>query len=511
MDKIKKVFINKLIFEKYRITKRIENGSYSSVFYAQNIINKKIVAAKIQDINSNIDNLEKEAYYLLKLKGIGIPKIYSYGLSGRYKILVEELLGKNLEIIFRESLKKDKNLRLKDMLMVGIQVLDRIKFIHSHNIVHSDIKTNNFLLGNPDNSIIYLIDFGFAKKYRSSRTGNHIQFSFKKYFRGNLQFSSINAMRGIEQTRRDDIISIGYMLIYLYTQYLPWTKLKSKDTYALGQKILKKKNTTSIEVLCKDVPKEMEEFMRYVLSLTFEEEPNYNYLKKLLEIMLNKINKINDLNFTWIKKSDILSKKRIYSKIHTGRKISPFLKIIKNMHSKNKSEEKNYNKSIKDYFKKDTKENDKNNLNCKSLTPVKNNNNNNMNIIKYDLKNNNTNNNINKKNKEIKNIFGFFKKGNEITNNVIKNSFIHNNLYINDYTNNNCITIPNEKKNKDFITNSFPGKKIEKNENIITNWINKINKNNINKKSFDKDNNDLEVEMNFLMYNRNKRHNFSFI
>ena len=110
-----------------------------------------------------MEKLEKEAYYLYLLKGFGIPKIISYGFSGNYNILIEELLGKSLEQLFQENKNKHKIIRLKDMVMAGIQIIERLEFIHSKNIIHMDIKPNNFVVGNPDSSVIYIFDFGFAK------------------------------------------------------------------------------------------------------------------------------------------------------------------------------------------------------------------------------------------------------------------------------------------------------------------------------------------------------------
>ncbi len=213
--------LNRVIFGKFKIIKIQGKGVFSTVFSGKNIKNQMPVAMKIQEISNVLGELDKEAYFLFILKGIGIPKFISYGHYGRYKILVLELLGKKLEILFKENIDKSKIIRLKDMVMAGIQIIDRLKFIHSNNIIHLDLKPKNFLVGKLDNSLIYIIDFGLAKKYRSSRTGNHVKFAINNYFSGNVKFSSPNAMKGIEPSRRDDLESLGYMLIYLYNQKLP--------------------------------------------------------------------------------------------------------------------------------------------------------------------------------------------------------------------------------------------------------------------------------------------------
>ena len=326
-------FSNKIIFGKYKIFKRIGIGIYSNVFSGIIINNLEQIAFKIQEKRELFGQLEKEAFFLLHLKGVGIPKIISYGFSGNYRVLIEELLGKTLEQLFQENKNKSKIIRLKDMLMAAIQIIDRFEFIHSKDIIHLDIKPNNFLVGNPDSSIIYVIDFGFAKKYRSSRTGKHISFSKRKTFAGNLKYSSINAMKGIEPSRRDDLESLGYMLIYLYNQELPWDKIKSKTKEELTRSIYDMKKKFSIKAINQDIPEGMEDYMNYVKSLKFEEDPDYNYLKIIMENMLQKINEVNDLNFSWINESFRNKLNTTYSKLFKKRKVSLFSKLLKNFNS----------------------------------------------------------------------------------------------------------------------------------------------------------------------------------
>ena len=326
-------FQNHIIFQKYRVIKQIGEGAYSKVFSAENIINKHQVALKIQDKRIFFNQLQQEAYYLLLLKGFGIPNLISYGYYKNYNILVEELLGSTLELLFQNNNKKNF---LKDVLMVGIQIIDRLVFIHSKNIIHLDIKPSNFLIGKQDKNVIYMIDFGFAKKFRSSRTGKHIKYAKAKNFKGNLKFSSVNTMEGISPCRRDDLESLGYMLIYLYKKQLPWENLSFKSKEEISQKIYERKKLITMKELCKDMPKEMTEFMNYIKSLKFEEEPKYFYLKELLNIMLNKMKQSNNLDFSWIKKDRFKKIKMSgpLSPFQSKRKVSPFLKIFNKIKQK---------------------------------------------------------------------------------------------------------------------------------------------------------------------------------
>ena len=298
------------------------------------------VAVKIQENLNKIRYLENEAYSLFQFKEIGFPKIFSYGHSGNYGVLVEELLGKTLEEAFKENKNQPKFIRLKDMLLTGIQVIDRIKSIHQKNYLHLDIKPLNFLLGNPDNSIIYIIDFGFAKKYRSSRTGRHSLLVKNKFFRGNLRFSSINTMKGIEPSRRDDLESLGYMLIYLYTQSLPWYNVNCTNCLELSKKIYEIKKLISIKMICEDTPKEMNEYLTYVKSLKFDEEPNYDYLKGLFEFRLLKLYNTKNINFSWINES--LYRKNLLISSLKKRKVSPFSRIFQKINKEKSINDKSY-------------------------------------------------------------------------------------------------------------------------------------------------------------------------
>jgi serine/threonine protein kinase len=106
--------------------------------------------------------------------------------------------------------------------MVAIQALDRLEYIHSKNYIHRDIKPNNFLIGKKNDEIIYLIDFGFARKYRSSKTGKHIKHKFINCVSGSLLYLSLNGIKGYEQSRKDDLESLGYMILFLSLGSLPW-------------------------------------------------------------------------------------------------------------------------------------------------------------------------------------------------------------------------------------------------------------------------------------------------
>ena len=207
---------NHILFKKYQVKKKLGEGAFGDIYLGQQISNKEYVAIKIEYRNIIKPILESESFILYSIAGPGIPEVKSFGKTKKYNILVEPLLGKSLFDIFTEN---HKNMNIIDACLIGKQVIDRIQWIHSKYIVHRDIKPDNFLIGRKDPNVIYLIDFGLSKKYRSTTTGKHIRFGFTGKLTGTVRFASANALRGGEQSRRDDIESIGYMMVYFLKMY----------------------------------------------------------------------------------------------------------------------------------------------------------------------------------------------------------------------------------------------------------------------------------------------------
>ena len=292
-----------VVFKKYRVIKRIGKGAFGSVYLAQKISTKEQVALKVEKSTVSKSVLESEAYLLQIIKGIGIPQVISYGIAKKYKILIEPLLGQSLEDIYNNY---GRHFSLAELCMIAIQVLDRIETLHSQGFIHRDIKPDNMLIGKRDPNIIYLIDYGLSKKYRSTKTKKHIRFSNTGRLTGTLRYASSNALKGSEQSRRDDLISIGYMLIFFLRRELPWQKIRDKNETNRYIKIYKMKKEIKPEILCQGLPNEIVEYMKYVQHLGFEQEPNYNYLRNLFKSILNRLNiEIEGYLFSWIKPSEV--------------------------------------------------------------------------------------------------------------------------------------------------------------------------------------------------------------
>ena len=304
-NEINKTFKSKLIFGKYSIKYLISKGSFGEVYLGTNVLNNKDYAIKMERTSKGESLLKEEAYVLLFLKGPGLPTVITFGISGRYHILIENLLGKSIYNIWLE---KEKKFNIKDTCMFAIQALERVEYVHSKNYLHRDIKPANFLVGNPDQSQIYLIDFGNARKYRSSRTGKHLPFSRNYKIYGTTIFLSLNVLKGIEQTRKDELESLGLVIIYLYKGYLPWSNYKFKDIFQALEKIKAIKENLSMKQICHGLPIEMFEYMNYIKNMNFEDTPDYRYLQSLFLNILKKIGEKNDLFFSWVDKSIVPKK-----------------------------------------------------------------------------------------------------------------------------------------------------------------------------------------------------------
>ena len=344
---------NELIFKKYKTIKKIGIGAFGNIYSVIRIKDKKLFAMKIEKKDIIYKMLESEAYYLFTLQGgYGIPKLITYGISREYNILIETLLDKSLYDIFIST---EKKCNLIDACLIGIQILDILKWIHSKDIIYRDIKPENFLVGIPDPNVIYIVDFGLCKKYRSSKTGKHILPKNTKKFNGTLKFVSSNVLKGKESSRRDDLISLGYMLIYLLKRNLPkessFKDLNKKKYY----EILNFKETNDNGKLFKDLPQEIVEYFNYSRNLKFEQDPDYSYLSSLFKNILFKINlKYKRLTFSWInpEKKELLG----FRKNKFLKKSNLYQRLLRNLEKDRKSSN-NINKK-----------NDKNNAyNCSEI------------------------------------------------------------------------------------------------------------------------------------------------
>ena len=246
----------------YRLGRKIGGGAFGDIYIGTDISSCSLlclvfdcigeeVAIKLESVTSKNPQLgfEYKVYRLLK-GGIGIPSVYYYGVEGTFNVMVMELLGPSLEDLFNYC---NRRFTLKTVCMLAQEMLLRIEFLHSKLFIHRDMKPDNFVIGlGKKANIIHLIDFGLSKRYRNPITKAHIPFSTSfsqltssyrenKSLTGTPRYASLGNHLGMEQSRRDDLESLGYIFLYFLKGKLPWQGLRAETKKEKYSKIMELK------------------------------------------------------------------------------------------------------------------------------------------------------------------------------------------------------------------------------------------------------------------------------
>ncbi|XP_076450327.1 casein kinase I-like isoform X2 [Babylonia areolata] len=283
---------------KFRLGRKIGSGSFGDIYLGTDISNGEEVAIKLECVKTKHPQLHIESkIYRMMQGGVGIPTIKWCGAEGDYNVMVMELLGPSLEDLFNFCSRK---FSLKTVLLLADQLISRIEYIHSKNFIHRDVKPDNFLMGlGKKGNLVYLIDFGLAKKYRDARTHQHIPYRENKNLTGTARYASINTHLGIEQSRRDDMESLGYVFMYFLRGSLAWQGLKAATKRQKYERISEKKMSTPIEELCKGFPSEFATYLNFCRSLRFDDKPDYSYLRQLFRNLFHRQGFTYDYVFDW--------------------------------------------------------------------------------------------------------------------------------------------------------------------------------------------------------------------
>ena len=316
IDKKNPAMMKDLIGDCFVLLHLIGKGSFGQIYISYNLRDNLPVSIKKEDkkpgktpqlkteskIYQTLLNIQADdvsgAKPLSQDEVTGVPKFYGVGELPDCYYMIIDFLGPNLIELFNYC--GCKKFTISTVCLIALQVLNRIENIHKHHYLHRDIKPENFLIGIHEKSnIIYLIDFGLSKRYKNPKTHQHIPYREGRALTGTARYVSINTHMGIEQSRRDDLESIGYMLIYFLKGVLPWQGLKNgNEKYT---RIMEKKLQIPTEILCYGLPDEITYYLKYCKSLRFEDRPDYDYLRGLFIKLLGTCNSLYGLNKEMLK------------------------------------------------------------------------------------------------------------------------------------------------------------------------------------------------------------------
>lgn len=300
----KEHLVGSIINNKYKVTKYIGSGSFGDVYQVVNKKTNELFALKVPIITDEKNGQrmlldEAKIYKHLSNPEKGIANVRVTKQNNK-KMIVMDLLGPNIEYLYQ----KYNKFGLQSVIRLAIMMIDILQYIHSNGYIHRDLKPENFVIGSDrgnktDTSKLFCIDFGLAKKF-IKKDGTHIDFCEKKKFCGTAKFASIAAHENCEQSRKDDLEAIAYILVYLYKGKLPWQGIKTKDKKKRYQLIYKEKMKYTPEELCKGMPREFIVFLNYIKTLSFDEKPPYSSFKKMFTRLYDRMEYSDNGNqFEW--------------------------------------------------------------------------------------------------------------------------------------------------------------------------------------------------------------------
>ncbi|MQM02474.1 hypothetical protein Taro_035236 [Colocasia esculenta] len=270
----------------YKLERKLGKGGFGQVYVGRRIsgtnLNDRMaqgaveVALKFEHRSSKGCNYgppyEWQVYNTLG--GVhGVPRVHFKGRQGDYYVMVMDMLGPSLWDVWNNNA---HTMSIEMVACIAIEAISILEKVHSKGYVHGDVKPENFLLGPPgtsDEKKLFLVDLGLATRWKDTSTGQHVEYDQRPdVFRGTVRYASVHAHLGRTGSRRDDLESLAYTLIFLLRGRLPWQGYQGENK---GFLVCKKKMATSPESLCCFCPQPFRQFVEYVVNLKFDEEPNY--------------------------------------------------------------------------------------------------------------------------------------------------------------------------------------------------------------------------------------------
>lgn len=263
-------------------SRHLGSGHFGDVYMGKHVTSGMKVAIKLEHRSGSIARREWEVMRFMD--GDGAPKVHFTGHHGRYYVMVMDLLGPTLQRLLES--RPLRGLNWETVALIGLKCVYLLKKLHSKGFVHGDVKPENFLCSYSEDDFIepslglYMVDMGLASRWRDPcRPGGHIAYGQRvDHFSGTVRYASVNAHLGRWLSRRDDLESLGYMLLYLFNGSLPWQGYSGEDK---NMQVCETKGKLTVEAMCRGAPEVLQYFLAYVRQMKFEETPDYDYLALL--------------------------------------------------------------------------------------------------------------------------------------------------------------------------------------------------------------------------------------